>query len=76
MDKIGKALVAFLDGTSCTWKLATGIISENITTEQKKEIFGNSKFTISKARQYLSEYITIIGQGNDAIIEPVQPAQR
>jgi len=76
VDKIGKALVAFLDGTSCTWKLATGIMSENITTEQKKEIFGNSKFTISKARQYLSEYITIIGQGNDAIVEPVRPAQR
>ena len=71
VERIGNALVTFLDGSSCTWIQASGVIKDIITTEQKKEFFGSKKFSASKARKYLSEFVSVTGDGNDALVEPV-----
>jgi hypothetical protein len=70
-DKIGKILADSIEGSSCTWMDASKIISNHTNKTRKKKLFGSPKFGVVKARTYLREYVTITGEGNEAIVEPL-----
>ncbi|HCV85587.1 MAG TPA: hypothetical protein DGB85_03225 [Deltaproteobacteria bacterium] len=68
--KIGAALLRYLDGSTCTWLQAIPVINANLSNEQRKIYFGKS-FTLKKAKHYLSDYVSILGKGNEAIMSPI-----
>ena len=70
IKKIGAALLHYLDGSTCTWSQATTIINANLSKKQRKRFFQNS-FTLKKAEQYLIDYVSISGKGNDAVLSPI-----
>lgn len=71
VDAIGKVFIAQLKDSPCNWGQAIAIINRIISVKQKQVFFGSKKFTLSHARKFLGEYIEIIGNGNDAIVHPV-----
>ena len=69
IHKIGKALVEGIKTPCSTWGEVASIISRVISPGEKRRLFGSKKFTLVKAKENLRDYVSISGEGTEAVVQ-------